>query len=173
MRAFAFADEDGNAQYWRDVGTLDAYYEANMDLVSVDPQLNLYNRAWPIRTYNGPNPPAKFVFDEQDADPPRVGEAVDSIVCPGTVVSGAKVSRSILSPLVRVNSFATVEDSILFEGVTIGRHAKVRRAIIDKHSEVPEGAEIGFDPEKDKAAGWTITESGLVTLSKSVSWPRS
>ncbi len=173
VRAFAFADEDGNAQYWRDVGTLDAYYEANMDLVSVDPQLNLYNRAWPIRTYNGPNPPAKFVFDEQDADPPRVGEAVDSIVCPGTVVSGAKVSRSILSPLVRVNSFATVEDSILFEGVTIGRHAKVRRAIIDKHSEVPEGAEIGFDPEKDKAAGWTITESGLVTLSKSVSWPRS
>lgn len=173
VRAHAFADKDGNARYWKDVGTLDAYYEANMDLVSVDPQLNLYNRAWPIRTYNAPNPPAKFVFNEDKIKPPRIGQAVDSIVCPGTVVSGGTVKRSILSPLVRVNSFASVEDSILFEGVTIGRHARVRGAIIDKHTVVPEGAEIGFDPEKDRAAGWTVTESGLVTLPTSAHWPSS
>jgi glucose-1-phosphate adenylyltransferase len=169
VRAFPFADESGNAEYWRDVGTLDAYYEANMDLISVHPQLNLYNPNWPIRTYHGPNPPAKFVFDEA-GDPSRIGQAVDSIVCPGTIVSGGTVRRSILSPRVRVSSYASVEDSILLDGVTIGRHARVRRAIIDKHTTVPDGAEIGFDADKDRAAGWTVTESGLVTLAKSVNW---
>ncbi len=171
VRAHAFADNNGKARYWRDVGTLDAYYEANMDLISVDPQLNLYNRAWPIRTYNGPNPPAKFVFDQFESDPPRIGRAMDSIVCSGTIVSGGTVSNSILSPLVRVSSYATVENSILFEGVEVGRHAKIRNAIIDKHVVVPEGAEIGFDAEQDRANGYQVTESGLVTLAKSVMGP--
>jgi glucose-1-phosphate adenylyltransferase len=171
VRTFSFSDENGNAEYWRDVGTLDAYYEANMDLIAVDPELNLYNPAWPIRTYNGPNPPAKFVFNETDGKPPRIGQAVDSIVCPGTVVSGGSVRRSILSPLVRVSSYADVEDSILLDGVTIGRHARVRRAIIDKGTVVPEGAEIGYDLEKDREAGWTVTESGLVTLPTNAQWP--
>ncbi len=171
VRAFSFADENGNAEYWRDVGTLDAYYEANMDLIAVDPELNLYNPAWPIRTYNGPNPPAKFVFNDTDSKPPRIGQAVDSIVCPGTVVSGGSVRRSILSPLVRVSSYAHVEDSILLDGVTIGRHARVRRAIIDKDTIVPEGAEIGYDLDKDREAGWTVTESGLVTLPTNAQWP--
>lgn len=171
VRAHAFADDNGKARYWRDVGTLDAYYEANMDLVSVDPQLNLYNRAWPIRTYNGPNPPAKFVFNEGESEPARIGRAMDSIVCSGTVVSGGTVTHSILSPLVRVNSYATVEDSILFEGVEIGRNAKIRNAIIDKHVVIPDGAEIGFDPEQDRANGYQVTESGLVALAKSVMGP--
>ena len=171
VRTFSFADENGNAEYWRDVGTLDAYYEANMDLIAVDPELNLYNPAWPIRTYNGPNPPAKFVFNETDGKPPRIGQAVDSIVCPGTVVSGGSVRRSILSPLVRVSSYAQVEDSILLDGVTIGRHARVRRAIIDKGTVVPEGAEIGYDLDRDRKAGWTVTESGLVTLPTNAQWP--
>lgn len=171
VRAYAFADEDGTARYWRDVGTLDAYYEANMDLISVKPSLNLYNSNWPIRTYNGPNPPAKFVFAEGQATPPRVGSAVDSIVCPGTIVSGGSVQRSILSPLVRVSSYAEVQDSILFEGVTVGRHAKVRNAIIDKYVQIPDGAEIGVDPEQDRANGYATTESGLVTLPKSVLGP--
>ncbi|MFK7819870.1 MAG: glucose-1-phosphate adenylyltransferase [Planctomycetaceae bacterium] len=171
VRAFRFADENGKAEYWRDVGTLDAYYEAHMDLISVHPQLNLYNANWPIRTYHAPNPPAKFVFDEA-GDPPRVGHAVDSIVCPGTIVSGGSVRRSILSPRVRVSSYASVEDSILLEGVTVGRHARIRRAIIDKHAVIPDGAEIGFDSEKDRAAGWMVTESGLVTLPKSINMSR-
>lgn len=171
VRAFSFSDDEGNARYWRDVGTVDAYYDANMDLVSVHPHLNLYNRSWPIRTYNAPNPPAKFVFAESDTDPPRVGTAIDSVVCPGTVVSGGRVERSILSPLVRVNSYAQVEESILFEGVCVGRHARIRRAIIDKHVQIPEGAEIGFDHEQDRANGWSVTESGLVTIAKSVIGP--
>lgn len=171
IRAHAFADKNGQACYWRDVGTLDAYYEANMDLISVHPQLNLYDRDWPTRTYNGPNPPAKFVFNEDDTKPPRVGRAVDSIVCSGTIISGGSVNRSILSPLVRVNSYATVENSILFEGVEIGRNARIRNAIIDKHVVVPDGAEIGFDRESDVANGYQISASGLVTLPKSVVGP--
>ena len=141
-----------------------------MDLISVHPQLNLYNREWPTRTYNAPNPPAKFVFDQQDVEPHRVGQAMDSIVCPGTIISGGTVRRSILSPLVRVSSYAEVEDSILLEGVKIGRGARIRRAIIDKHTVIPEGTEIGFDAERDRATGWAVTDSGLVTLAKSVRW---
>ncbi len=171
VRAFNFCEEDGQACYWRDVGTLDAYYEANMDLVSVHPQLNLYNRAWPIRTYHAPNPPAKFVFNECDTQPPRVGRAVDSIVCQGAILSGGYVEHSILSPSVRVRSYAHVEESILFEGVTVGRRAQVRRAIVDKYVTIPEGARVGFDPDEDRANGWTVTESGLVAMPKSVSGP--
>ena len=111
--------------YWRDVGTLDAYYEANMDLISIDPQLNMYDAAWPIRTYQPNCPPAKFVFADQN----RRGVALDSIVCAGTVISGGHVERSIIGPQCRINSYAHVTDSILTEGVSIGRHARVHRAI--------------------------------------------
>ena len=125
--------------YWRDVGTLDAYYQANMDLVDVDPVLNLYDREWPIRTYQPQLPPPKFVFrDEDRADSARRGEAHDSMVCQGCIISGGHVRRSILSPNVRVNSYALVENSILFDGVDVGRHCRIRRAIIDKEVNIPQ-----------------------------------
>jgi glucose-1-phosphate adenylyltransferase len=146
VRAFPFRDKaTGAASYWRDVGTIDAYYESNMDLIAVEPELNLYERSWEIRTYQANNPPPKFVFAQTEGPNPRQGMALDSMVCPGSIVSGGRVVRSILSPNVRVNSWAQVEDSILFEGVQIGRHAKIRRAIIDKGVCVPEGMQIGFD----------------------------
>jgi glucose-1-phosphate adenylyltransferase len=149
--------------YWRDVGTLDAYYEANMDLVSVTPSLNLYNHEWPIHTLQQKLPPAKFVFSDRTRN--RVGEATDSLVSEGCIVSGGRVHRSILSPLVRVNSYAEVSDSILMEGVNIGRHARVRRAIIDKNVEVPEGAEIGYDLARDRKH-FTVSEGGVVVVPK-------
>ncbi|MGQ9574116.1 MAG: glucose-1-phosphate adenylyltransferase [Thermoguttaceae bacterium] len=162
--AYPFRDENRKKDfYWRDVGTLDAYYEANMDLVSVDPELNMYDEQWPIRTYQPNLPPPKFVF----ADEHRRGYALDSIVCPGCIISGGRVERSILGHKVRVNSYAHVQDSILFTGVQIGRRAKVRRAIIDKGVSIPEDAEIGFDPDLDRARGFLVTESGLTVIAKS------
>ncbi|RMF88921.1 MAG: glucose-1-phosphate adenylyltransferase [Planctomycetota bacterium] len=162
--AYPFMDENRKRNsYWRDVGTLDAYYEANMDLVSVDPELNLYDEAWPIRTYLPNYPPPKFVF----ADPNRSGLALDSIVCLGTIISGGNVRRSILGHRVRINSYASVEESILFSRVEIGRHAKIRRAIIDKGVHIPPGVEIGFDPEQDRARGFVVTESGITVIAKS------
>jgi len=149
--------------YWRDVGSLDAYYEANMDLVSVTPSLNLYNDQWPIHTLHEKLPPAKFVFSDQVRG--RVGWATDSLVSEGCIVSGGKVHRSILSPRVRVNSFAEVSDSILMEGVNIGRHARVRRAIIDKNVEVPEETEIGYDLARDRKH-FTVSEGGVVVVPK-------
>ncbi|TWU13663.1 Glucose-1-phosphate adenylyltransferase [Symmachiella macrocystis] len=167
VRAYPFHDKNtGDSLYWRDVGTIDAYYEANMDLVAVDPELNLYDKSWPIRTYQPLMPPPKFVFSQADADDPRVGQAWDSIICSGSIISGGRVLRSILSTDVRVNSWAEVEDSILFDGVDVGRHAKIRRAIIDKGISVPEGMEIGYDLEADRARGFTITESGIVAIGK-------
>jgi glucose-1-phosphate adenylyltransferase len=172
VRAFPFQDKNtGTAQYWRDVGTLDAYYEANMDLVAVRPQLNLYDPTWEIRTYQAPNPPPKFVFGQFEGHNPRVGMALDSTVCNGSIISGGRVERSILSPNVRVNSWAHVEDSILFEGVNIGRHARVRRAIIDKGAQIPERAEIGYDLDADRARGFTVTESGIVVIGKVDGFP--
>lgn len=167
-RVFAFPFRDENRKqdaYWRDVGTLDAYYEANMDLVSVDPLLNLYDSAWPIRTHQPNLPPAKFVFGA-NGDSDRMGVAIDSIVCSGTIVSGGRVQNSVLGPRVRVNSYAQVSDSILFEGVQVGRHAKIRRAIIDKHVQIPPGFEIGYDLERDRARGFTISPNGIVTIAK-------
>ena len=164
--AFPFKDENrkGDA-YWRDVGTLDALYEANMDLVEIDPQLNLYDESWPIRTEQKNLPPPKFVFGSR-GDSERCGMALDSIVCSGTIVSGGRVERSILSPGVRVNSYAQVSDSILFESVEVGRHARIRRTIVDKGVRIPEGFEIGFDEELDRKRGFTISTNGIVTVAK-------
>lgn len=147
--------------YWRDIGTIDSYYEVSMDLVSVDPTFNLYDERWPIITANLHYPPVKFVFNEDG----RRGIATDSLVSNGVVVSGGYVNQSILSPGVRVNSRAVVEASILFDHVEIGRSAKVRRAIIDKNVKIPEGAEIGYDLERDRKR-FRVTPSGIVVIPK-------
>src|SRR5262245_11025998 len=167
-RVFAFPFRDENRKedaYWRDVGTLDAYFAANMDLISVDPLLNMYDERWPIRTYLPNFPPPKFVFAEEGFNARR-GQALDSIVCQGSIVSGGTVERSILSNNTRVNSFAHVQDSILLDGVDIGRHARVRRAIIDKGVQIPPGTEIGFDQEQDRARGFTVSDGGVVVIAK-------
>lgn len=164
--AFPFLDENRKADaYWRDVGTLDAYYEANMDLVHVDPLLNMYDEHWPIRTYLPNYPPPKFVFAET-GEHARRGEAVDSIVCHGSIISGGQVQSSIVGSNVRVNSYAEVEGSILFEGVDIGRHARVKNAIIDKGVHIPPHAEIGVNHEDDIARGFCISEGGIVVIAK-------
>jgi glucose-1-phosphate adenylyltransferase len=166
VRAYPFRDKNtGERRYWRDVGTLDAYFEANMDLVSVKPQLNLYDRSWEIRTYHPPYPPPKFVFaDFNVSGQSRVGTALDSMVGLGSIVSGGRVERSVLSPGVRVNSWAHVEDSILFEGVDVGRRTRVRRAIVDKGVQIPEGVQIGFDRDHDLARGFTVSDEGVVVV---------
>ena len=165
--AYPFIDEATNeTAYWRDVGTLDAYYEANMDLIHVEPSLNLYDPGWPIRTVQRNLPPPKFVFRSEEGVN-RVGMATDSIVCPGSIISGGQLDRCVLGPGVRVNSYAQVSDSILMENVNVGRHAKIRRAIIDKQVTVPEGVEIGFDHEADRARGFTVTPSGITVIGKS------
>lgn len=167
VRAFMFRDKNTREiNYWKDVGTLDSYFEANMDLVSVEPSLNLYDTEWPIRNYHPPYPPAKFVFAQDEISPPRVGKAYDSIVCAGSVISGGHVEHSIISPNVRVNSWAHVENSILFERVNVGRHAKVRRAIIDKGVDIPEGVTIGYDLDEDRRRGFTVTDDGIVVIGK-------
>lgn len=146
--------------YWRDVGTLDSYYEANMDLVKVSPQLNLYNYRWPILTNQGNLPPAKTVFDEDD----RRGQNLDSYVCAGCITSGSTVRGSILGPRCKINSYSLVEDSILFENVTVGRHVKIRKTIIDKNVVIADGSEIGYDLEADRRKGYTVTETGIVVV---------
>jgi glucose-1-phosphate adenylyltransferase len=147
--------------YWRDVGTLDAYYDAHMDLISVEPVFNLYNEEWPILTLPEPLPPAKFVLEE----PGRTGTAIDSMVCAGVVVSGGLVRRSILSPRVHVHSYAEVEDSVLMHEVDVGRGAVVRRAILDKNVHVAEGAQIGVDAEAD-GKRFTVSDAGVVVIGK-------
>jgi len=163
--AYPFMDENRKTEaYWRDVGTLDAFYDANMDLVSVDPLLNLYDEQWAIYTLHPNYPPTKFVF----ADGDRTGIAVDSIVCPGSIISGGVVNRSILGHRCRVNSFARVEESVLFSNVNVGRGSKIRRAIIDKDVDIPPYTTIGYDPALDLQRGFTITESGIVVVAKQV-----
>jgi glucose-1-phosphate adenylyltransferase len=168
VNVFRFRDKNRKAvPYWRDVGTLDAYYQANMDLVEIDPVLNLYDREWPIRTNQPQLPPPKFVFgDEGPKEQARRGEAHDSMVCQGCILSGGHVRRSILSPNVRVNSYAVVENSILFEGVDVGRHCHIRRAIIDKDVKIPPHTTIGYDLEHDKQRGFLVTEQGVVVIAK-------
>ena len=148
--------------YWKDVGTIESYYEANMDLVNVAPQLNLYNYRWPILTNQGNLPPAKTVFDEDG----RRGENISSYVCGGCITSGSTVRRSIVGPRCKINSFSLVEDSILFNNVEIGRHVKIKRAIIDEDLKIPEGTEIGYDHAADRARGYTVTDSGIVIVTR-------
>lgn len=171
VHAFRFQDKNKKSvPYWRDVGTLDAYYQANMDLVGIDPVLNLYDTEWPIRTFQPQFPPPKFVFnDEGTRGKSRRGEAHDSIICQGSIISGGSVSRSILSSGVRVNSYATVDDCILFEGVNVGRHSRIRRAIIDKNVQLPPDTVIGYDIEEDRKRGFTVSENGIVVISKAES----
>jgi glucose-1-phosphate adenylyltransferase len=160
--AYDFRDLNRKSvRYWRDVGTLDAYYEANMDLVAIDPEFNLYDREWPLRTRLEQQPPAKFVLAEEHS---RMGVAIDSIVSAGCIISGGRVSRSVLSPGVRVNSYSEVDSSILMANVQIGRHSRVRRAIIPPNAVITEFSVIGHDLNEDRAKGYTITESGVVVV---------
>ena len=149
--------------YWRDVGTLDAFHEAHMDLISVDPIFNLYNDEWPILSWHSPLPPAKFVF----AGEGRLGHALDSMVCEGVVISGGEVRSSVLSPSVRVHSYASIERSVIFPGVDVGREAVVRNAIVDKNVRIAPGAQIGVDAEADRAR-FTLSPAGVVVVGKGV-----
>jgi glucose-1-phosphate adenylyltransferase len=166
-QVYDFADNDVPGAtprehgYWRDVGTLDAFWEAHMDLISVDPVFNLYNLEWPILTWHEPLPPAKFVFADED----RMGHALDSMVCAGVVVSGGEVRRSVLSPSVHIHSHASVEDSVLMPGVEVGRGAVVKRAIVDKNVYIHPGAKLGVDLDADKER-WTVSHDGVVVVGK-------
>ncbi|HZB88831.1 MAG TPA: sugar phosphate nucleotidyltransferase, partial [Terracidiphilus sp.] len=165
MCAYNFVDENQQqALYWRDVGTLEAYYDANMDVASVSPVFNLYDSKWPIRTRVRQYPPAKFVFGE----PGRTGMAINSIVSPGSIVSGSVVRNSVLSHDVRVNSYADVDSSVIFSHVNIGRHCRIRRAIIDRDVHIPEGTVIGYDPVEDKRR-YFVTPSGLTIVTRDAS----
>ncbi len=158
--AFSFIDENKKeAKYWRDVGTLDAYYNANMDLINVTPFLNLYDSSWPIHTCAIQAPPPKFVFEEPD----RTGTAIDSMISPGCIISGSKVTRSIVSQMVRIHSYCDIEDSIISGDVTIARHVKIRKAIIDERIEIPSGVELGYNLEEDKKK-FIVTEQGIVVV---------
>jgi glucose-1-phosphate adenylyltransferase len=171
-RVFAYEFLDQNkktVKYWRDIGTLDSYWESNMDLVSVDPLFNLYDREWPVRTYHGQFPPAKFVFSEEFEDG-RLGIALDSIVCNGCIISGARVKHSVLSPNVRIEDHSLIEDSVIMEYVTIGRHCRIRKAILDKDVHLPDKMEIGFDPDVDQKR-FMMTESGVVVVTKEMLSP--
>ncbi|MCM8779965.1 MAG: sugar phosphate nucleotidyltransferase, partial [Candidatus Omnitrophica bacterium] len=165
VAAYNFRDENKKeAMYWRDIGTMDAYHEANMDLVTVNPLFNLYDKEWPIRTYQEQYPPVKTVFSGDEITG-RVGLVLDSLVSSGSIISGGKVQRSVLSPNVRINSFSQVYDSILMEGVNVGRYAKIKRAIIDKDVDIPQGAVIGYDLNEDKKR-FFVTESGITVVAK-------
>ncbi len=161
--AYRFYDENKKAsKYWRDIGTLDAFYDANMDLCGVDPEFNLYDPEWPMRTYQPQAPPAKFVFAEQGR---RSGTALDSIISPGCIISGSQVVGSVLCPNVRVHSYGIIEQSMLMPGVRVGRHAKIRRAIIDRDVLIPRGAVIGYNPEEDRKRH-TVTDLGVVVVTE-------
>ncbi len=159
--SYRFYDENKKAaKYWRDVGTLDAFFDANMDLVQVNPEFNLYDPDWPLRTHQPQAPPAKFVFAQEGR---RSGQALDSIISPGCIVSGSRIVGSVLCPNVRVHSFCTIEQAILMPGVRVGRHARIRRAIIDRDVFVPRGAQIGLHPDEDRRRH-TVTEQGVVVV---------
>ncbi len=164
MNAYNFVDENRKELYWRDVGTLDAYYDANMDIASISPIFNLYDKNWPLRTRQRQYPPAKFVFGE----PGRTGTAINSIVSQGCIVSGATLRNSVLSQDVRINSYADVESSIIFTHVNIGRHCRIKRAIIDRDVHLPEGTVIGYDQAEDKR-NYFVTPSGLTIVTRDLS----
>lgn len=148
--------------YWRDVGNIDAYWEANMDLLDYEPELNLYSKEWPLRTFNYNYPPAKFLWSQND----RVGMATDSMISEGCIVSGGNLSRCVLSPEVRINSYSQVSESILMEKVNIGRHAEIRRAIIDKYVDIPPYMKIGFNRDEDLARGFYVSANGITVVPK-------
>ncbi|HEY0873074.1 MAG TPA: glucose-1-phosphate adenylyltransferase [Vicinamibacterales bacterium] len=159
--AYRFYDENKKAsKYWRDIGTLDAYFDANMDLCQVNPEFNLYDPEWPLRTYQVQAPPAKFVFADEGR---RCGHALDSIISAGCIISGSRISGSVLCPNVRVHSFCEIDQSILMPGVRVGRHARIRKAIIDRDVFIPRGAQIGYNIEEDRQRH-TVTESGIVVV---------
>jgi glucose-1-phosphate adenylyltransferase len=159
--AYRFYDENKkSSKYWRDIGTLDAYYEANMDLCHVNPEFNLYDPEWPLRTYQLQAPPAKFVFADEGK---RCGQALDSIISAGCIISGSRIVGSVLCPNVRVHSFCDVDNCILMPGVRIGRHARIKRAIIDRDVFVPRGALIGYNAEEDRRRH-TVTDTGIVVV---------
>jgi glucose-1-phosphate adenylyltransferase len=161
--AYRFTDENKKAaKYWRDIGTLDAYYEANMDLCRVNPEFNLYDPEWPVRTHQVQAPPAKFVFADEGR---REGQALDSLISAGCIISGSTIRGSVLCPNVRVHSFCLVDESILMPGVRVGRHARVRRAIVDRDVFIPRGAHIGYNEEEDRRRH-TVTERGIVVITK-------
>ena len=165
ISAYNFVDENKTgAPYWRDIGTIDAYYEANMDLIQVDPIFNLYDKEWPVRTFQEQFPPAKTVFAGEEISG-RIGLSLDSLVSGGCIISGGKVQHSILSPNVRINSYSQISNSILMEGVNVGRYAKIKNAIIDKDIDIPQGMVIGYDLQEDKKR-FTVTESGIVVVAK-------
>lgn len=165
ISAYNFLDENKKeAEYWRDIGTIDAYYDANMDLVQVDPTFNLYDKNWPVRTYQEQFPPAKTVFAGEEITG-RIGLALDSIVSGGCIISGGRVQRSILSPNVRINSYSQVYDSILMEGVNVGRYAKIKKAIIDKDVNIPAATVIGYNLSEDKKR-FFVSDSGIVVVAK-------
>jgi len=160
--AYPFVDENKKTKtYWKDIGTIDSYYDASMDLISVIPEFNLYDFDWPLRTYQYQFPPAKTLSHEGE----RIGRTLNSMICDGTIVSGGLVERSIIGNNVRVNSYAYVTDSIIMNNCKVGRRARIRRAIIDKNVQVPEGFEIGFDPTEDKKK-FFVTDSGIVVIPK-------
>jgi glucose-1-phosphate adenylyltransferase len=153
-----------DSSYWRDVGTLDAYWNANMDLTGLNPSFNLYGRNWPIHTYQVPAPPAKFVFSNERPESFRVGKALDSIVAPGSIISGI-VRNSVISYYVIIRSWATVEESVIMNGAVVGRHCKIKKAIIDKHNVIPSHTEIGYNPDEDRKR-FTVTPRGIVVVPK-------
>jgi glucose-1-phosphate adenylyltransferase len=162
VAAYDYIDlNDKTVKYWRDVGTLDAYYDANMDLVAVTPELNLYDQRWPIRTHLLQQPPAKFVFAQEGR---RMGVALDSIVSGGCIISGGRVVRSVLSPGVRINSYCEVESSILMHNAEVGRYSRIRRAILGPGLRIPESSLIGYDLQGDRARGYSVTDSGIVVV---------
>ena len=159
--AYSFYDENKkSSKYWRDIGTLDAYFEANMDLCQVNPEFNLYDPEWPLRTHQPQSPPAKFVFAEAGS---RCGQALDSVISPGCIVSGSTIYGSVLCPNVRVHSFCRIDQCILMPGVRVGRHARIRRAIVDRDVLIPRGAVIGYNMEEDRHRH-TVTDSGVVVV---------
>jgi glucose-1-phosphate adenylyltransferase len=161
--SYRFSDENKKAaKYWRDIGTLDAYFDANMDLVQVNPEFNLYDPEWPLRTYQPQAPPAKFVFAEEGG---RSGQALDSIISPGCIISGSRVVGSVLCPNVRVHSFCLIDRSILMPGVRVGRHARIRRAIVDRDVFIPRGATIGYNLEEDRRRH-QVTDQGVVVVTR-------
>ncbi|HVP55081.1 MAG TPA: glucose-1-phosphate adenylyltransferase [Candidatus Eisenbacteria bacterium] len=158
-------EAEDSIPYWRDVGTIDAYYEANMDLNHVKPDLNLYNREWPVRSTSYPDPPAKFVFDDEN----RRGLAIDSIVSDGCILSGGVVRKSVLGRGVHVHTGALVEGCVIMDNCDLGRHAKLRRAILDKNVHIPEGETVGYDLDADRARGWHVSDSGIVVIGREFS----